>query len=67
MYEDGLPPSGDPFDDIRLTPMEQSATGMHEMYLALCKVGFSDDQALFLTAKMVTLQSGIEYLSEDGE
>jgi hypothetical protein len=35
------------------SPLEQDATSMHEMFLALMKSGFTEDQALKLVALLV--------------
>lgn len=64
---DGEFDTNNPFNAFRLSPLEQSAMGMHEMYSALVKVGFEPNQALYLTAKLINLQSGIDTLLEDGE
>jgi Holliday junction resolvasome RuvABC DNA-binding subunit len=42
------------------TPLEQDAAQMHEMFEALCKVGFTERQALQLVAFLMT------EASEDG-
>jgi hypothetical protein len=36
-----------------LSPLEEEAANMHEMFLALCKAGFTEKQALTLIALMV--------------
>lgn len=35
------------------SPLEQDATSMHEMFLALMKAGFTEDQALKLVALLI--------------
>jgi hypothetical protein len=35
------------------SPLEQDATSMHEMFMALMKSGFTEDQALKLVALLV--------------
>lgn len=51
-------PSEKPSDDLAhlefesLSPLEEEATHMHEVFLALVKAGFTDDQALKLVALM---------------
>lgn len=41
------------------TPLEQDAAQMHEMFQALCKVGFTERQSLQLVAFLMT-ESGEE-------
>lgn len=37
-----------------LGPLYQLATALHQMYINLRKAGFNEQQALYLTSKLVT-------------
>ena len=39
--------------DSPLTSVEEGAVAAHEMYLAMCKAGFSEDQALILVSNVL--------------
>lgn len=42
-------------DDMEpMTELAEQATSLHEMYLALVAAGFRPDQALYLTAQVIT-------------
>lgn len=40
-----------------LGPLFQLATALHQMYINLRKAGFNEQQALFLTSKMIVQQT----------
>lgn len=57
MSEESKNPSDKPSDDLShleysLSPLEEEAANMHEIFLALEKAGFTEDQALKLVALM---------------
>ena len=48
------------FEDVYqddLGPLFQLATALHQMYINLRKAGFNEQQALFLTSKMIVQQT----------
>lgn len=48
------------FEDVYqddLGPLFQLATALHQMYINLRKAGFNEQQALFLTSKMIIQQT----------
>ncbi len=58
MSEESKNPSDKPGDDLShleysLSPLEEEAANMHEMFLALTKAGFNEKQALQLIALMI--------------
>lgn len=63
MSEETNNPSDKPNDDLAhlefdsLSPLEEEAANMHEMFLALTKAGFTEDQGLKLLALMVDQES----------
>jgi hypothetical protein len=52
--EDGI----DNFEFEGMSPLEQDAANMHEMFIALLEAGFSDIQALRLVAFLVEESGG---------
>jgi len=53
------------FDESAFSPLVQLATALHEMYLALVQSGFSDNQALYLTSKMVVREDDFDNITDD--
>lgn len=39
-------------ESVELSPLEESAVRLHEIYVSLMKGGFNEDEALSLIAKM---------------
>jgi hypothetical protein len=58
MSEEATNPSDKPGDDLAhlefesLSPLEEDAANMHEIFLAFMKAGFTEDQAIKLVALM---------------
>jgi len=47
-------------------PLFQLATALHEMYLNLRQAGFEENQALYLTTRMIVRQQDID-IEMEGE
>jgi hypothetical protein len=45
-------------------PLFQLATALHEMYLNLRQAGFTENQALYLTTRMIIKQEDIDIQME---
>jgi len=53
------------FDQSAFSPLVQLATALHEMYLALIGSGFTENQALYLTSKMVIREDDFDNITND--
>ncbi len=45
-------------DDVMQTPLQESATQVHELFVSLVGAGFAEDQALYLVAQMMGNANG---------
>lgn len=53
------------FDENSFTPIIQMATALHEMYNALREVGFTENQALYITSKMIIREDDFDNITDD--
>lgn len=53
------------FGDDSLTPMAQLASALHEMFNSLQSAGFTENQALYLTSKMVVREDDFDNITDD--
>jgi len=56
----------DEFDSFSddLGPLFQLATALHQMYINLRRAGFNEQQALYLTGKMIVKEQDIDIQME---
>jgi len=52
-------------DESAFSPIIQLATALHEMYLALTTSGFTENQALYITSKMVIREDDFDNITND--
>jgi hypothetical protein len=52
-------------DENSFTPMIQMATALHEMFIALRNAGFTENQALYITSKMVIREDDFDNIVDD--
>jgi len=57
-YPDGI-------DENAFSPILQLATALHEMFNALMSSGFSENQALYITSKMVIREDDFDDMTDD--
>ena len=54
------------FNKEGLTPLFQLATALHQMYINFRQAGFTEQQALYLTSKMIVKHDDID-IEMEGE
>lgn len=47
------------------SPMVQLATALHEMFVSLMNAGFTENQALYITSKMVIREDDFDDIKDD--
>lgn len=47
------------------SPMVQLATALHEMFVSLLNAGFTENQALYITSKMVVREDDFDNITDD--
>jgi len=47
------------------SPMVQLATALHEMFVSLMSSGFTENQALYITSKMVIREDDFDNIIDD--
>ena len=52
-------------DESAFSPIIQLATALHEMYLALIASGFTENQALYITSKMIIREDDFDNITDD--
>jgi hypothetical protein len=53
------------FDDNSFTPLFQLASALHEMFMALREQGFTENQALYITSKMIIREDDFDNIVDD--
>jgi hypothetical protein len=52
-------------DENAFTPIIQLATALHEMFNALMSTGFTENQALYITSKMIIREDDFDDITDD--
>jgi len=47
------------------SPLAQLATALHEMFISLMEAGFTENQALYLTSKMIIREDDFDDITDD--
>ncbi len=53
------------FGDGSFSPLAQLATALHEMFNSLMGAGFTENQALYLTSKMIIREDDFDDITDD--
>jgi hypothetical protein len=53
------------FGDGSFSPLAQLATALHEMFNSLMRAGFTENQALYLTSKMIIREDDFDDITDD--
>lgn len=51
--------------DSPLSPLAQLATALHEMFTSLMAAGFTENQALYITSKMIVREDDFDDITDD--
>jgi len=51
--------------DNSFSPLAQLATALHEMFISLMSAGFTENQALYITSKMVVREDDFDDITDD--
>lgn len=51
--------------DSSFSPLAQLATALHEMFTSLMNAGFTENQALYITSKMIVREDDFDDITDD--
>ncbi len=51
--------------DSSFSPLAQLATALHEMFVSLMQAGFTENQALYITSKMIVREDDFDDITDD--
>jgi len=56
---------GDAYGKDSFSPLAQLATILHEMFISLMASGFTENQALYITSKMIIREDDFDNITDD--